>query len=76
MALQESFEEFKITELAHPSHIKLHHPGERKLEYINAMYSNYKQLIKHMKDTDASQEDIDKIEAKSEDLFKHLHNSK
>jgi hypothetical protein len=40
------------------------------------MYSNYKQLIKHLKDTDAPQEDIDKIEAKSEEFFQHLHNSK
>ena len=76
MALQESFEEFKINELAHPSHIKLHHPGERKLEYINAMYSNYKQLIKHLKDTDAPQEDIDKIEAKSEENIAAIKETK
>ena len=76
MALYESFEKFKLDELEHPSHIKLHHPGERKLEYINAMYSNYQELIKHLKDVGAPQEDIDKAEQKAKELFAHLHNLK
>jgi hypothetical protein len=76
MALHESFEKFKITELAHPSHIKLHYPEERKLEYINAMYSNYTELIKHLKDVGAPQEDIEQAEQKANELFSHLQNIK
>ena len=76
MALHESFDKFKMNELSHPSHIKLHHPGERKLEYINAMYSNYQELIKHLKDDGAPQEDIDAAESKAKELFTHLQNLK
>jgi hypothetical protein len=76
MALHESFEKFKLEELAHPSRIKLHHPGERKLEYINTMYANYQELIKHLKDVGAPQDQIDQAEQKAKDLFSHLHNLK
>jgi len=76
MALHESFDKFKMNELDNPSHIKLHHPGERKLEYINAMYSNYQDLINHLKDTGAPQKDIDAAESKAKELFTHLQNLK
>ena len=61
-----------LNELAHPSRITLRSPQQRYLSHFDELYRSYQRLEKYMKDADQPQEDIDKIKAKADDMFKHL----
>mgnify|MGYP003672446423 CR=1 FL=1 len=62
----------ELNELAHPSKITLSSPKQRYLSHFDELYRSYQRLEKYMKDADQPQEDIDKIKAKADDMFKHL----
>ena len=72
---QDFSDESSLNELAHPRRIVLHDPRQTYLSHFNELQRSYQRLENYMKDADRPQEDIDKIKAKADEMFKHLRSS-